>query len=486
MITEMVVDNFKAFGSRQEVPLSPITLIFGGNSAGKSTLIQGLLALRQSIVPSEPGPFFLGRPAELVVRGGLVDLGSFDALIYRHDKSRILTLGVTTDGDRRPRTEIRSGSRFGVEWSFERKGAAITHINSRLLYQRESIDFPVNPTTGSNLPSREPTVDLPAELTDRLLGWATSSSQHHQIYFDDSDKTPLCARVRLSNGIPVGCIRMNPHHDEEVDDEFEDTPAFDLTRNTPKKERSVEDRAAELLDRWLRVGPGSVRHELAALTYLGPLRTPPERFNVLTGEQVRNAGISGERVVDLLARRPGLIRDVNSWFETLEIPYSAEIRTVSDQAVAGAIGEVHCLLLRDKRTNTEVSPTDVGFGVGQVLPVVVQSLLNHNGVLCIEQPEIHLHPGLQARLAEMFAHVVKRSRRSQFILETHSEHFILRLQRLIRRGELRNDQVSVLHVGYSPEGDSQVRRLRLGENGEFLDEWPAGFFDDRFEELFGD
>jgi len=221
------------------------------------------------------------------------------------------------------------------------------------------------------------------------------------------------------------------------------------------------------------------------VSYLGPMRQAPERLHVLSGEPVRGSGSRGQHVVDLLARRPSVLRDVNQWFTKLEIPYDLDIRTVTDKAVAGAIGEVHCLLLRDRRTGVEVAPTDVGFGIGQVLPIVVESVISREGTLCIEQPEIHLHPALQAKLGELFADRVQKGHQ-QFVLETHSEHLILRLQRLVRRGTLRPDQLAVLHVGADPDGQGRIRHLRLGENGDFLDEWPNGFFDERFDELFED
>jgi len=90
---------------------------------------------------------------------------------------------------------------------------------------------------------------------------------------------------------------------------------------------------------------------------------------------------------------------------------------------------------------------------------------------------------LQTRLADLFVEMLDRDR--QVILETHSEHMILRLQRLVRRGRLSPDDVCVLHVSVDSDGQNVVR-LRLNSRGEFIDEWPGGFFDERLEEIFGD
>ena len=188
-----------------------------------------------------------------------------------------------------------------------------------------------------------------------------------------------------------------------------------------------------------------------------------------------------------MARDPDLLQKVNRWLRRLEIPYSIDVRPILDKQVGQAIGEVHCMLLKDARTDVEVSPADVGFGIGQVLPVVVQSIVARQSALClVEQPEIHLHPALQARLGEMFAEMASTRRGPRFVLETHSEHLILRLQRLIRSGRLNSEDVCVVHVGPDEANAAQLTEIRLSESGDFLDEWPNGFFEERFDELFGE
>lgn len=143
--------------------------------------------------------------------------------------------------------------------------------------------------------------------------------------------------------------------------------------------------------------------------------------------------------------------------------------------------DVFSLVLRDKNTEVKASILDVGFGISQVLPVIVQSMLSRGKLLCIEQPEIHLH---QASLGTMLAECIGEPFRNRFLIETHSQHLMLRLQRLIREGTLRSEDVAVYYVDRSPEG-SKCLHLRLDQEGDFIDEWPSGFFEEGYEEIFG-
>lgn len=136
---------------------------------------------------------------------------------------------------------------------------------------------------------------------------------------------------------------------------------------------------------------------------------------------------------------------------------------------------------------------DVGVGISQIAPVLVQSLGNCNRVIAIEQPEIHIHPKLQAELADVFIESALGENKNTFLLETHSEHLILRILRRIRettRGKLPDgyfpitpDDVAVLYVEPGEEG-SVVRELRVNDQGRFIDDWPNGFFEERFNEEF--
>ena len=174
----------------------------------------------------------------------------------------------------------------------------------------------------------------------------------------------------------------------------------------------------------------------------------------------------------------------NHWFDQFEIPYNLEVMKLGEASLAG---EHITIALTDKRTDTQVTLADVGYGINQLLPVIIEGVASREGsILCVEQPEIHLHPRLQANIADLMIDTIadERDKRKQWIVETHSELLILRLQRRIREGKIKPEDISVLYV--DPNDDSvegsAIKVLRLGDDSYFKDLWPDGFFDDALTE----
>ena len=120
-----------------------------------------------------------------------------------------------------------------------------------------------------------------------------------------------------------------------------------------------------------------------------------------------------------------------------------------------------------------------------MLPVLTQLLVSRNQLLLFEQPEIHLHPRLEAELGSLLARSASEPYNNQVIVETHSEYLIYRLQKLIRHGQLKPEDVCVVYVTKDEQGSHCVR-LRLDDEGDFIDPWPGGFFDTGFDEMFGE
>jgi predicted ATPase len=192
-------------------------------------------------------------------------------------------------------------------------------------------------------------------------------------------------------------------------------------------------------------------------------------------------GASGGHFVDLLHSHPDLLEETNAWLTKLGIAYSLHIKR--DET----LGELRLMLhaIQDAGISPlEVPLPQVGYGISQLLPIIVQSLLGRSQTILVEQPELHIHPRLQAEVGDLFAATSRGPQENRYIVESHSETLALRLQRRIREGKLKADDVSVVYVDPGQNGATIVR-LRLDEYGNFVDEWPGGFFEENFNELFG-
>ena len=151
-------------------------------------------------------------------------------------------------------------------------------------------------------------------------------------------------------------------------------------------------------------------------------------------------------------------------------------------------------MLIDRRSNTAVSHRDVGIGISQVLPVLVTAYAARNELIAIEQPEIHLHPALQADLGDVLIESALGDQKNLLLIETHSEHILLRLMRRMRETvkkknkgtpPVRPEDVAILFV-LRDETRSVVLELRLDDEGTLLDPWPGGFFEEGFRERFSE
>jgi hypothetical protein len=490
MLSRILLSSFKPFATLQDAPLAPITLVYGPNSCGKSSLIQSLLLLKQTLEGNQT------RPLGLVPRGEHVDLGSFRQLLHAHDVSRELDIGLTF-------TEPAPFLAAGV----------LPKVQIRLTFALESSDGGTSPGRPVLTRIRYRTSEGPdARRVDwtchRMVAedgqhahWPTYRLEGADIPDFLEDQASRHGRqghteggFGLSGLVPRGPDRSALEEaltrDLLVARGLLPGDWLDVARDEAIWRQVDREGLVEALRGW---NAGLARH-LQAIDYLGPLRHAPERFYQVTGADETNLGSRGERAASVLHHRPEVAARINAWFRRFEIPYDLQIRPLTDDLA----GDMVLLALTDHRSGASVGPADVGFGIGQLLPILVEGLASAGRTICVEQPEIHLHPRMQAHLGDFMIETAGlrplRDRPDRtgpeqplnaWIVETHSEALILRLQRRIREGAIAPDDVSVLYVDPVEGHGSVIRQLRLDSRGEFLDRWPHGFFEETYQEVFG-
>ncbi|CAM5185556.1 hypothetical protein CDEN61S_04158 [Castellaniella denitrificans] len=511
MLKALSIENFKAFGEQQGAQLAPITLIYGPNSGGKSSIIQSLLLQKQSMESKLNGQI---KRKFLIPVGPYVDLGQSKSMHHRHNIEKPISFGIKFSDiglstasssaihledqftalvsfkgfdalGRRPLPElvrarlgIEDGSSEGFNVYLQRAAQSAAPLSSeeeelfsgeRLYHDnffrfkniegvQQLLHFYRRRRMGPSFMGDEEVISLPQEL---LLDTRVSFRQG----LAAGPSTFLPSRIRM----------LSP---EKLEREYL---------------RSTSDRPLFILERFLLSVARAYERVFEGLTYLGPLRSRPKRVYEFSRQFTNTVGVSGEYSIDALA--DSLIPNdvyavsdyVNQWMNVFEIPYVIEMAEAGDEV----LGDIAKLMLIDTRTGVKVAATDVGFGIGQILPIIIEGILagkrmgrlDPTRVICVEQPELHLHPKLQAHIGDFFIDTYKNNR-CQWIAETHSEALLLRIQRRIREGRIDHKAVSVVFVNPVGQSGSEILNLRMNEYGDFIDEWPGGFFEDGFSEIF--
>jgi predicted ATPase len=200
-------------------------------------------------------------------------------------------------------------------------------------------------------------------------------------------------------------------------------------------------------------------------------------------------GTKGEYVVDaiLAAREKGkyisrgrgkrkltLEEAVALWLKELGLIHSFNVNRIAESS------NLYEVKVKRSPQSSEVLITDVGFGVSQILPVLVMCYYVPEGsTILLEQPEIHLHPSVQMGLADVFIDVMK-NRHVQIILESHSEHLLNRLQRRLAENSINKNEIS-LYFCEAGQAGPKLTQLKLNLIGD-IENWPKDFFGDQFGE----
>ena len=422
MITELSVKNFKSWADTGKIQFAPLTGFFGPNSSGKTSLLQTMLLFKQTVELSQADPW--EDPVE-ADSGMMYPLSWIEPLYFGGDES-LVNLG---DFD------------------------TVIHGHKEDL----SIDFSVS--------------------------WKIAQRRRIEEHFTDtfSFSTSIVKKDSRS--------KLN---------------SFRYTAGGTNFELMYVDEAYRFMDDWNEVtpfrcygiiDPSENRRSLAALRtalenlffkirHLGPLRQYPQNRYDWEGDHPESVGQQGEKMIPaLLSGRLRLLsidEQIPKWLKEFKLIDSYDLHAVTDA------GKEYEFLVKQHKDGLSVRLTDVGFGVSQILPVLVFCYsAPENSILILEQPEAHLHPKVQSELADVLIDVVK-TRKIQIILESHSEHLLLRLMRRIAEYGVCDEGISADQTAFyfceNNDGNSKAEQLKVDEYGN-ISNWPKDFFGDEMGDL---
>lgn len=429
MFQSLRVRNFRSIKDSGEIKLSDLNVFVGPNNSGKSSILYALMLIKMTMESKNEDIALITTTPEL-------DLGSYLDLIRdgNTDHRLMIKFKLNDPGVREPLTvlgEYGKGKHniyadLQAEFCFDKTKNRI-----------EVVSFVGKDYLGNNVVTTRKTDDG---------NWKINGPPAGLLKY---------MQVKFINFIPT-IVPTGPK------------PKFELATQVVKWSFASRILHSEFSD------------VVEKLKYVAPIRERIPRHGIVGTMVYSELTPSGQNLMRVLSssdiistRGKATIGELNYWLgRKFKLLKNIELINIDKY------GTVKTLIAEEPR-GAKINLASMGCGISQLVPVVVQTvLLPKLGCLLVEQPEIHLHPSAQADLADLF--IGNITGRRQFIIETHSEHFVLRLRRRIAEGKIKPERIGIFFVE-KKRGLTRIQKLNLKPNGHF-EEWPTGFFEEGFEE----
>lgn len=421
----------------EDLEVRNLTVIVGRNSCGKSSLMQSLLLLKQTLDSQNSTPLCL------------------EGKYLKYSNLKELSFGLPPINT----------AKIGYELSLTDKEKKISgkinisykNVNKNGLYIPQLSEYKVS----FNSEDKERTTSF----TSFNKSKAKKMFQHGINHFEGEGYGDFCrADVIFHKFLP-----------ERIQFSFEKTNSKGV-----KGVKSVKMPFFIAQDAEVEMELSSLlKSELMSMRYLSPIRAIPERAYVHYSGDASSLNEDGSNSAHILwAKREGEVKWRNKKLK-LRDAVNECIKTIglSQEISPDKVGDIiYKVGLKESVSGSNVSLADVGFGYSQVIPIILLGLLSSKeNLMLIEQPEIHLHPSSAGNLADLFLGFAEDDKR--FVIETHSQEFINKLRlRVIQNPELKK-KINVVFVEQTNGKASTVKQFEIDENGMFP-EWPEGFLDE--------
>lgn len=485
-IRAIKIRNFKAFGEETRIPLSSLNVLSGLNSAGKSTVYQALLLIAEVVRDPIRGNL-ADEQYELKLTGKYLDLGSPDEIFHdTHDQELSFCLewddGVEmsfTFGLDAPSTRRSDDSRSKISLSSTwHRSRDLDGTEAYVEASRDGKRWTVRATRALSFPMNQIARAIIDEVTEGLP--ETAKLGEGQIVFSPEVMFTDVKRIWL----PMGLLTAFDIRSDQLINTVEPSLRHYFDPTTFGKavlKRAESPKRISLLN---EIRPGLVMRlgRLSDLTLVPPFRGFPHRIYVMSDD-------TPDWITKLIKRPMTKIAADYDW-ESGKVEkmsgrdavnhWMANVFRLCDAVEVtsrkGLVSEVWICTGKERH-----SLSAVGFGVSQLLPIVVGLLfLKTSSVVVVDEPEIHLHPDLQAKLAVFFATMAMTGK--TIIIETHSDHFLQKMTAVVLERPIIHDRLSLLWVEKDRSGGASCRAIEYDKLGYFVDP-PENFSDTSYQIL---
>jgi predicted ATPase len=221
------------------------------------------------------------------------------------------------------------------------------------------------------------------------------------------------------------------------------------------------------------------------IDYIGAFREVPKVNYLYDSKEYENIGLKGENAYPILIQdkedKRELLDNISNWYKENFENWNLDVKDFETPS-----GTQYQIVLSNEKLK-DINIVYTGQGINQVLPLIVRSYMNdlEPVLITIEEPETHLHPAAHGSLAQRFVDSFIENTNKNYLIETHSENFILRIQRMIADTEVKftNEDVKIYYVNYEEDlFCSSIKEIVIDENGE-IEDWPDNIFNEGYDEL---